>query len=78
MNRNEIYEKIFELEFCEPNEKAAKEKLLNETFSRACSETKTPLYVLKTAILKTYPRFRLSRLRREIPQMPPDVSGGGI
>lgn len=78
MNRNDIYDKIFELEFCEPNEKAAKEQALKECLNRACVETGTPFYVLKPAILKTYPKYRLLKLRREMPQIAPDVSGGEI
>jgi len=73
MRVEEIYSKLFELEFCEPAEKVTKEQEFNAILTRACEETHKPLYILKPAILKCYPRYRSERLRRELPHVPPPV-----
>jgi hypothetical protein len=78
MNRNNIYDKIYELEFCEPGEKARKEQELNQLWDLACKETNTPLYVLKPAILKTYPRYRANKLGKEMPELPLETRGETI
>ena len=78
MNRNDIYDKIFELEFCEPQEKANKERALIEILEKAVKETGKPLYVLKPAILKTYPRYRANKLGKEMPELPLGLSGSDI
>lgn len=75
MKRDDVFDKIFELEFCEPPEKAQKERELIAILTRACEETKTPLYVLKPALLKIYPRYRAKRLGKEMPELPFDVRG---
>jgi len=74
MRREDIYKKLFELEFCEPKEKAVKEQELNDVLTRACEQTKKPLYVLKLAILKTYPQYRAKRLGKEMPELPFELS----
>ena len=71
MTRKELFEKLFELEFCEPDQKAQREKELNELYQKACTETNRPLYVLKPAILKCYRHYRAERLRKELPMIPP-------
>ena len=75
MKREEIYQKLFALEFCEPKEKAAKEQELNAIFTLACEQTKKPLYVLRLAILKTYPNYRAKRLGKEMPELPLEIRG---
>ncbi len=70
MRREEIFAKLFELEFCEPAEKVAKEAELNDILRKACEQTGRPLFVLKPAILKLYPRYRTERLRNELPRVP--------
>jgi len=52
MKPEDIFKKLFEFEFCEPQEKPAKEKEVDEIFSQACEQTGKPLYALKPAILK--------------------------
>lgn len=75
MKREDIFNRIFELEFCEPREKADKERQLTEMFKIACEQTKLPLYVLKPAILKTYPQYRAKRLGKEMPELPFHIRG---
>ena len=75
MKREDIYRKLFELEFCEPKEKPAKEQELNALLDQACRETNKPLYVLKLALLKTYPQYRAKRLRKAMPELPIEISG---
>ena len=54
MKREDALRKLFEAEFCEPKEKAVKEREFEETLLRASQETGKPLYVLKPALLKVY------------------------
>ena len=75
MKREEIYRKLFELEFCEPKAKPAKEQELNALLDQACKETNRQLYVLKLALLKTYPQYRAKRLRKELPELPFEIRG---
>lgn len=70
MKVEELYEQFFDFEFCEPADKAVKEQELNALLTKACEETNKPLYVLKPAILKCYPRYRSERLRKEMPNIP--------
>ena len=49
-------------EFCELKDKPARENELNALLEQACQETNRPLYVLKAAILKTFPQYRAMRL----------------
>lgn len=70
MKREEVFAALFAAEFCEPTEKAAKEKELRELLERACEETRQPLYALKPAILKLYPQYRAKRLLKELPNIP--------
>ena len=75
MKREDIYRKLFELEFCEPKEKPAKETEFNALLEQACVETKRPLYVLKLALLKTDPQYRAQRLGKEMPELPFEIRG---
>ena len=75
MKLEDLYEKFFDFEFCEPGDKAAKEKEFNELLNQACEQTGKPLYVLKPAILKCYPNYRSEKLRREMPNVPARVRG---
>jgi len=70
MRREDLFGKIFELEFCEPAQKAERERELQAQWAAACQETKTPLYVLEPAILKLYPYYRSQRLAKELPDIP--------
>jgi len=70
MKREDVFGKLFEAEFCEPNEKPQKEKELTEIFERAVQQTGRPLYVLKPAILSLYPKYRAKRLAKELPNLP--------
>ena len=70
MKREEVLSKMFDAEFCEPKDKADQERELEEMFSRACEQTKKPLYVLKPAFLKVYPQYRARRLGKEFPELP--------
>lgn len=73
MKREDIYAKLYDLEFCEPAEKEAKERELNDIYKKACEFTGKPLYILKLALLKRYPPYRCERLRKELPLIPPGV-----
>ncbi len=73
MKLEDLYEKLFDFEFCEPGDKAVKEQEFNELLSLACEQTQKPLYVLKPAILKCYRSYRSERLRREMPRVPVKV-----
>ena len=75
MKREEIFAKLFEFEFCEPNEKPQKEKEVGEIFESAVQETDKPMYVLKPAILNVYPQYRAKRLAKELPNLPFAVRG---
>jgi hypothetical protein len=69
-------EDIYELEFCEPTEKAQKAQELAAIWERAEKETMTPLYILAPAIEKLYPEYRRQRLAREMPNVPPQIRRG--
>ena len=73
MKREDVLRKLFEAEFCEPKEKAVKEREFEETLLRASQETGKPLYVLKPAILKVYPQYRARRLGKELPTLPVQI-----
>ncbi len=75
MKREDIYKRIFDLEFCEPSQKVAKDQELNDVFKKACEAIGKPLYVLKPAILKCYPRYRAERLRNELRSIPQTLRG---
>ena len=75
MKREDVLAKIFEAEFCEPKDKPAKEKELEEMFDSAVEQTKMPLYVLKPAFLKVYPQYRARRLGNEMPELPFHLRG---
>jgi hypothetical protein len=71
----DIYAKWYEWEFCEPKDKAEKEREFNEMLRLACEQTGKPFYALKLALQKRYPQYRKQRLRNELPNLPPDVRG---
>jgi hypothetical protein len=70
MKRDDVLAKMFAAEFCDPKDKAAQERELEESLLKACQETNTPLYVLKPALLKVYPKYRAARLGKELPDLP--------
>jgi len=72
-----LWQKLFDLEFCAPGEKAARERVMDTAFTEASRRTNTPLYVLKPAVLKTYPLYRLGRLDEGTAcTVPPGRKGG--
>lgn len=73
MKVEDIFEKLFEFEFCEPSEKVDKEQAYEGVLKKACEETGKPLYVLKPAIQKRYPAYRAKRLAKELPDLPPEI-----
>lgn len=73
MKREDIFARLFDFEFCDPPEKPEKERAFNEALAQACEQTGKPLYILKPAILKLYPKYRAQRLRNELPNIPPKV-----
>jgi len=75
MKREDVLAKIFEAEFCEPNEKASKEKELEDMFKAAVEQTRKPMYALKLAFLKVYPQYRAKRLGKEMPELPFRIRG---
>ena len=75
MKREDVLSKMFEAEFCEPKDKPDKERELDQMLSQACGQTGKPLYVLKPAFLKVYPRYRVKRLGKELPDLPFEVRG---
>jgi hypothetical protein len=75
MKREDVLSKIFDAEFCEPKDKATQEGELEELLLKACQETNTPLYVLKPALLKVYPKYRAARLGKELPDLPFHLRG---
>jgi hypothetical protein len=75
MKREDVLAKIFEAEFCEPKDKASKEKELEESFAAAVTQTGKPMYVLKLAFWKVYPQYRAKRLGKEMPELPFEIRG---
>jgi 16S rRNA U1498 N3-methylase RsmE len=75
MKREDILSKMFEAEFCEPKDKADKERKLQEFLRQACEQTEKPLYVLQLAFLKVYPQYRAKRLGKEFPDLPFEIRG---
>jgi hypothetical protein len=75
MKREDILSKMFEAEFCEPKDKAARERELQDLFQQACEQTGKPLYILQPAFLKVYPHYRAMRLGNEFPDLPFKVRG---
>lgn len=73
MKREEVLNAMFEAEFCEPKEKAEKERRFQELLQKACDQTGKPLYVLQPAFLKVYPQYRARRLGKELPDLPLNV-----
>jgi hypothetical protein len=66
---------MFEAEFCDPRDKADKERELQEIMQQACEQTGKPPRVLQTAFLKVYPRYRGKRLGKEFPELPFEIRG---
>lgn len=60
----------FESQYCDPKDKVEKEKIWLAALDAAVEQTGTPLYVLKPALLKTYPQYRAKRLGKEMPDLP--------
>ncbi len=75
MKREDVLGKMFDAEFCEPKDKADKERELQELFQQACEQTGKPLYVLQPAFLKVYPQYRAKRLGKEFPDLPFEIRG---
>ncbi len=75
MRREDVFVKMFELEFCEPAEKARREAELKEQLELVCKTSGKPFFAVKLAVLKCYPKYRAERLRRELPSVPPSVRG---
>jgi len=75
MKREDVLNKMFEAEFCEPQEKPDKERELQELLQQACEQTGKPLYVLQPAFLKVYPQYRAKRLGKELPDLPFEIRG---
>jgi hypothetical protein len=75
MKREDVLSKMFEAEFCDPKDKADKERDLQEMLQQACQQTGKPLYVLQPAFLKVYPRYRAKRLGNEFPELPFEIRG---
>jgi hypothetical protein len=63
----------FDAQFCEAQEKVAKEQAWLNELERAVQQTGKPLYALKLALLKVYPRYRAKRLGKEMPDLPFEV-----
>ncbi len=70
MKREDVLSKMFEAEFCEPTDKANKERELQEVLVQASEQTRKPLYLLHPAFLKVYPQYRAKRLGKEFPDLP--------
>lgn len=70
MKRDEILTRFYDLEFCEPNEKAQARQELDAALEALVKESGKPLYVLHPALLKVYPKYRASRLAKELPNIP--------
>jgi hypothetical protein len=75
MKREDVLTKMFEAEFCEPQEKPDKERELQDLLQQACEQTGKPLYVLQPAFLKVYPQYRAKRLGKELPDLPFEIRG---
>jgi hypothetical protein len=75
MKREDVLSKMFEAEFCDPKDKADKERELQELMQQACEQTAKPIYVLQPAFLKVYPRYRAKRLAKEFPELPFEIRG---
>ncbi|HEY5296332.1 MAG TPA: hypothetical protein VIK59_00230 [Verrucomicrobiae bacterium] len=75
MKRDDVLAKIFEAEFCEPKEKAQKERDLQDSFKAASKQTNTAIYILQPAFLKVYPQYRAKRLGKEFPELPFKLRG---
>ncbi len=73
MKREDVLSKMFEAEFCEPKDKAEKERELQDVLNQACEQTGKPLYALYPAFLKTYPQYRAKRLGKEFPELPFEI-----
>jgi hypothetical protein len=68
--REEILSKIFEAEFCEPEQKVEKEAAMKAAIKKTSEEKNVPLHSLKQALLVVYPKYRLKRLAHELPEIP--------
>ena len=75
MRREEVFAKFFELEFCEPAEKARCESELKTTIEEICKTSGKRPFIVKLALLKCYPKYRAERLLRELPSVPPSIRG---
>jgi hypothetical protein len=75
MKREDVLSKMFEAEFCDPMDKAERERELQEILRLACEQTGKPLHVLQPAFLKVYPQYRAKRLNNELPDLPFELRG---
>jgi hypothetical protein len=75
MKREDVLSKMFEAEFCDPKDKADKERELQEALQQACEQTDRPLSVLQPAFLKVYPKYRAKRLGKKFPELPFEIRG---
>jgi hypothetical protein len=75
MKREDVLSKMFEAEFCDPKDKARKERELQEILFQACEQTGKPIHVLQSAFLKVYPLYRVKRLSNELPDLPFQIRG---
>jgi hypothetical protein len=73
--REDVLSRIFEAEFCDPKDKAEKERALQERLQQACQQTGKSLYVLQPAFLRVYPQYRAKRLGHEFPELPFAIRG---
>jgi hypothetical protein len=75
MKREDVLSKMFEAEFCDPKDKAQKERELQEILRQASEQTGRPLHVLRPAFLRVYPQYRAKRLGNELPELPFEIRG---
>lgn len=78
MTRDELFGKLFDAEFCDPEDKAEKEAEYNRALDEVCQSSGTPRYALEMAVRKRYPIYRSERLRKELPSIPPEFRGEQI
>ena len=76
MTREELFAKLFDAEFCEPEVKAQKESEYTRALEEVCSEKGIPRYALEHAVNMRYPAYRKERLRKEMPNVPPPIREG--
>ncbi len=66
-----ILDAFFEVEFCQPNEKARREQIYNALLEQASKMSGKSVGLIKEAILKSrYPQYRAKRLAEELRNTP--------